>query len=119
MIYWKAYHMRPPGYYKISIISFVIYLNYIILQPYLEPPKIIERSIKHIYQLPNWLPFRRLTMAMVNNDKVRKSIDRIRCFFAEIFCIGILALNIIALVYVINRPEIVNQESLTYPPSGG
>ena len=87
--------MKLPNVFEIIIIIFVTYLNFIIYQLWSEPQKILKRSEKQIYKLPNWFPLRGLALAIIEDDKVWITLDRIICILAEIFCIGILALDII------------------------
>jgi hypothetical protein len=84
-------------FFEMIIIIFVAYTNYILYQFWFESPKKGMPSDKQFYKRSDGYSFQEFATTVFNWLRAWITFDKIVAVFAEIFCIGILTLDLISL----------------------
>jgi len=87
---------KPPLLAVIFGILALIYMTYFLYESWIKPKKALKRSRNAAYRVPDWYPFRRLSIDMANDEKFTISFNKIMSIIGEIFMIGWVTIVLIA-----------------------
>jgi hypothetical protein len=71
-------------------------MTYFLYESWIKPKKALKRSRNAAYRVPDWYPFRRLSIDMANDEKFTISFNKIMSIIGEIFMIGWVTIVLIA-----------------------